>query len=108
MNFCISLFRCCFRCKRRIVKYLGYEEVHAHHRISQTNLPWLFVGIELMSGKIIDKTEEAQSLVDVGITITPTTISKDVNVDDVKRYFYLDSVTLNEQEIPPEGLVIRE
>jgi hypothetical protein len=81
-----------------------YEPVANH--VSASKLPWLFVGIETYDGNIIDKTEEAQRLVDQNIIISPTTIIDDIH--NVKRCFYLDSTTLKEEEIPAEGITIND
>jgi len=77
-------------------------------QISASKLPWLFVGIELKDGKILDKTQEAQYLVNHDIPVTPFTIDMSVDKQLVKRYFYLDAVTLKEEEIPTEGITIND
>lgn len=76
--------------------------------ISQSELPWLFVGIELTNGKIIDKTDEAFDLINKGLPVTPTTININIDLDQIKRCFYLDAATLKEEEIPAEGITIND
>jgi hypothetical protein len=81
-----------------------YEKVSTH--ISAAKLPWLFVGIELLDGTIIDKTECVQHLVDRRMSINYTSICSSVDLTMIKRCFYLDTETLKEEEIPTEGLTI--
>ena len=110
MNCCLRLtikvYKIGFWVYRWIFPY-EYNPVPIHH-VSASSLPWLFVGIELNNGKIIDKTDEAQQLVDNNVPVNPTTISKDVNIDEVKRYFYLNTMTLKEEEIPANGITIND
>lgn len=80
-----------------------YEEASPLH-ISASRLPWLFIGIELDDGTVLDRTSEAQRLVDRGFPVTPLTISIGIDETRMKRCFYLDSKTLKEQEIPAEGI----
>ncbi len=68
--------------------------------------PWLWIGIELYDGTIIDRTEEVQTLIDNKFPITYESIDDNTNLMDVKRYFYLDTKTLKEEEFPPEGILI--
>lgn len=106
MNWCLWVTIQFYKFGIQIYRFFDppvYEPVSANH-ISASCLPWLFVGIELKNGDILDKTEEAQSLVDKGFPITPTTISVGVDETLMKRCFYLDAKTLKEQEIPTEGI----
>lgn len=83
-----------------------YKPVSNH--ISASKLPWLFVGIELKDGEIIDRTVDAQFFADTGIPITPMSINPSIYPHLIKRYFYLDSKTLKEEEIPAEGITIND
>lgn len=83
-----------------------YEPVSVKH--SASKMPWLFVGIELTDGKLLDRTQEAQYLVNHDIPVTPYTLDISVDKQLVKRYFYLDAVTLKEEEIPAEGITIND
>lgn len=77
-------------------------------QFSAAKMPWLFVGIELTNGKLLDRTQEAQFLVSNNIPVTPSTLDIAVDKQLVKRYFYLDAVTLKEEEIPAEGITIND
>lgn len=62
----------------------------------------------MTNGSIIDKTEEAQKMVDENISITPYLLGADIDRTQIKRYFYLDSITLKEEEIPANGITIND
>lgn len=81
-----------------------YEPVTKH--ISAAELPWVFVGVELTDGTLMDVTGKAEHLVNSGIPVTPTTISSSIDQQLVKRCFYLDVKTLKEEEIPADGITI--
>ncbi len=83
-----------------------YEPVSKH--VSAVKLPWLFVGLELESGEIVDRTNHAQHLVESGIIVTRNTISTPIEPQLIRRYFYLDMKTLKEEEIPAEGITIND
>lgn len=81
-----------------------YEKVKTH--ISAAKLPWLFVGVELLDGTLLDKTTHVQYLVDSGFPVTPRTVCSSIDPQLIKRCFYLDEKTLKEEEIPADGLTI--
>jgi hypothetical protein len=81
-----------------------YEKVSNH--VSASKLPWLFIGVELHDGTLLDKTVHAQYLVDSGIPVTPRTVCSSIDQQVIKRCFYLDAKTLKEEEIPAEGITI--
>lgn len=78
------------------------------HRISASKLPWLFVGIELDDGTILDKTSHVQDLIDSHIPLTRTNVCMFVDSQIIKRCFYLDEKTLKEEEFPTEGITIND
>lgn len=107
MNWCLWVTVQFYKLGLRVYRLLDppvYQSVSTNH-ISASCLPWLFIGIELTNGDILDKTEEAQSLVDRGFPVTPLTVSMGVDETLMKRCFYLDAKTLKEQEIPAEGII---
>ena len=83
-----------------------YEKVSTH--VSAANLPWLFVGVELLDGTLLDKTKHVQFLVDSGIPVTPRTVCSSIDKCQIKRCFYLDAKTLKEEEIPADGIIIND
>lgn len=103
---------CCFRTTLWIVRKgyefydwmfsQKYEKVNTH--VSAAKLPWLFVGVELHDGILLDKTKHVQYLVDSGIPVTPRTVCSSIDPQLVKRCFYLDEKTLKEEEIPAHGI----
>jgi hypothetical protein len=86
---------------------MKYTQVPVH-RISASKLPWLFVGVELFDGTIVDKTSHAQLLVDMNITVTRSMICMGTPSQQIKRCFYLCEKTLKEEEIPTEGITIND
>ena len=78
------------------------------HRISAANLPWLFVGVELHDGSVLDKTSHVQGLIDSNIPITLKNVCMFVDPTTIKRCFYLDEKTLKEEEFPTEGITIND
>ena len=86
---------------------MKYTPISKNH-ISAAKLPWLFVGIELIDGSLIDKTSHVQYLIDAGIPLTLKNISMSIDFQTVKRCFYLDEKTLKEEEIPAEGITIND
>jgi hypothetical protein len=84
-----------------------YSPISNHH-ISAAKLPWLFIGIELKDGSIVDKTSHVQDLIKSGIPITVENVCMFVDIHTVKRCFYLDEKTLKEEEIPANGITIND
>ena len=109
MNCCaritIQLYRTGFWLYRQFFP-AKYEEVPIQKSISK--LPWMFVGIELNDGTILDRTQQANVLANTNIPVSPYNIDVSIDEQYVKRYFYLDSVTLKEEEIPAEGITIND
>jgi hypothetical protein len=89
-------------------KLFPVEYQHVPIKKSVSKLPWMFVGIELKDGTLLDRTEEANYLAKKDVVVTRDNI--DISIDSrlIKRYFYLDSVTLKEEEIPAEGITIND
>ena len=83
-----------------------YQPISNH--ISSAKLPWLFVGVELVDGEIIDRTTHTKCLVNFNCPITPQSVSESIHPHLIKRCFYLDSKTLKEEEIPAEGITIND
>jgi hypothetical protein len=112
MNLCIrctlAVYRVGFACLRFLNKLITNEVKEVPVMRNHVTPPWLWIGIELYDGTIIDRTEEVQNLLDRGFPVTLESIDDSVNVENVKRYFYLDTKTLNEEEFPPEGLLIND
>jgi hypothetical protein len=107
MNCCIRLTLWAVQQGFQIYDWLfpqPYQKVP--HRVSAAKLPWLFVGVELVDGTILDKTKHVESLVDTGIPVTPRTVSSSIDPQLIKRCFYLNEKTLNEDEIPADGITI--
>lgn len=100
-------FMNCMFCCIRFYNRLFYKKLPTQ-TISASELPWLWVGAELINDKIETITELVNSNLDYGDTITPLFLQELTQLKNVKRWLYLDSTTLNEEEFPTEGLVIKD
>lgn len=110
MNCCYSVvywtyraFFCCSRLFARpaVVPLKKYNSIHP------SNAPWLWIGAEMTNGKIITVTDEINKHIEYDDIINSVYLEEAANLKQgVTRWLYLDSKTLNEQEFPPEGLVI--
>jgi hypothetical protein len=78
------------------------------HSVSASSLPWLFVGIELTDGTMLDRTSHVQDLVNLRIPITRNRVCGDVDPQTIQRCFYLDEKTLKEEEFPADGITIHD
>jgi len=107
MNCCYIFVRGVFILKRKIEQYF-YSPEKERLEISASILPWLWIGAEMKSGVIITLTEDINKIVNYGDIITPFFLESYTELKNVKRWLYLDSLTLLEQEIPPSGLVIKD
>lgn len=107
MNCCYFFVRGIFILKRKIEQYF-YVPEKEKIEISGSDLPWLWIGAEMKSGVIITLTEDINKVVSYGDTVTPFFLESYTELKNVKRWLYLDSLTLLEQEIPPSGLVIKD
>lgn len=58
------------------------------------------------NGKIITVTDTVNKYVEYDEVINVAYLETVTKIDSANRWLYLDSKTLNEQEFPPEGLVI--
>ena len=97
---------CLFRLLRIYNKFY-YTEI-PKQKISSSRLPWLWIGVELPNGKIETITDLVNSSVDIGDVITPSFLENLTNIQGAKKWVYLHPTTLNEEEIPTEGLVIKD
>jgi hypothetical protein len=97
-----------FYCTRFFVNPAD-RKVPTYNSVHPSKTPWLWVGAEMKDGKIVTVTDivnkyiEYDDVVDIPYLEVATGIK-----EDVLRWLYLDSKTLNEQEFPPEGLVIKD
>jgi hypothetical protein len=104
MSFCcINCFFCCLRIYNRIF----YKKL-LKQKVPTSSLPWLWIGAETTNGKIETVTEVVNSIIDFEDIITPLFLQEITNLKNVKRWLYLNPTTLNEEEIPAEGLVIKD
>jgi hypothetical protein len=112
MNLCIKVTLSIYRVGFNIFRFVTglFSSPIEEQPVMRNHItpPWLWIGMELNDGTIVDKTEEIQHLLDNGFRINLESIDENINISNVKRYFYLDAKTLNEEEFPPEGLVIND
>ena len=74
--------------------------------VHPSKTPWLWIGAEMPNGKIITVTDTINKYVEYNEIINVAYLETVTKIDSANRWLYLDSKTLNEQEFPPEGLVI--
>ncbi len=74
--------------------------------VHPSKTPWLWIGAEMPNGKIITVTDTVNKYVEYDEVINVAYLETVTKIDSANRWLYLDSKTLNEQEFPPEGLVI--
>lgn len=102
-NCCINLAFCCIRIYNR----LFYKKL-PKQKISTSNLPWLWIGVELENGNIETITDIVNTAIEPGQLITPYYLKNLTGYRNAKRWLYLDATTLNEEEFPATGLVIAD
>lgn len=67
----------------------------------------MWIGAELSDGTIVTVTELVNRYVEYDHVINSNYLESVTKIDSALRWLYLDAKTLNEQEFPPQGLVIR-
>ncbi len=103
--FCIQCF---YRLIRLYNKVFYNSSATSLRKVSTEHIPWLWIGAELTSGKIITLTEVVNSSIEYGDTIDQFFLEQTSGYSDVNKWLYLDPKTLKEEEIPAEGLVIED
>lgn len=106
MNCCYFVLRGFFILKRKFDQYF-YVPDKEPVEISPIELPWVWIGAEMKSGVILTLTEDINKIVEYGDIVTPRYLEAYTELKNVKRWLYLDMITLVEQEIPTSGLIIR-
>ena len=99
-----------FSCSRIVKKFFNLNSDQIQYTsVNPSNTPWLWVGAELTNGKIVTVTDTLNKHIQYGDVVTIEYLESVTRVDkNVLRWLYLNSKTLNEQEFPPEGLVIQD
>lgn len=95
----------CFYCCIRLYNRLFYSKPSIK-KVSSSHLPWLWIGVETEQGKIITLTELVDAAIEYGDCISPYFLESLTGIRNAKRWTYLDSKTLKEEEIPADGLII--
>lgn len=103
MNCCINIAFCCIRIYNRL-----FYKTLPKQKISTSSLPWLWIGVEFENDKIETITEIVNTAIEPGDVITPYFLKSLTGYQNVKRWLYLDAITLNEEEFPATGLVIED
>lgn len=114
MRCCYSIvywtYRAIFCCSRKWKQVCSVEEPIQikYNSVHPSKTPWMWIGAEMKNGAIVTVTDQVNKhivyddVVDAGYLEAVTKLHT-----GVVRWLYLDPVTLNEQEFPPEGLVIQ-
>ena len=108
---------CCYR-----IVYWGYRiffyaskffqsstiETRVNYKlVHPSKTPWLWIGAEMQDGKVITVTDTVNKYIEYDDIVNINYLEAVTKIDTATRWLYLDSKTLNEQEFPPEGLVIQ-
>jgi hypothetical protein len=111
MSCCYRVVHCGFRVFFWVSKLfqttvtvpkVNYNLVHP------SKTPWLWIGAKMPDGKIITVTDTVNKYIEYDDVINSSYLEAATKIDTASRWLYLDSKTLNEQEFPPEGLVIKD
>lgn len=105
MLFVAWLYRQVFTCCRRVDNFLFSYKQPESQDVAVTDLPWLWVGGVDDGGTVIDYTEDVNTTITYGITVTPEWLNYVMNVENV-QWKYLDPKTLEEKDFPSLGFVI--
>jgi hypothetical protein len=68
----------------------------------------MWVGAELLDGRILTLTDVINPEIEYGDIISPIFLKNLTGLKDVVRWLYLNPKTFKEEEFPPEGLVIED
>jgi hypothetical protein len=79
-----------------------------YNLVHPSKTPWLWIGAELSNGKIVTVTDTVNKYIEYDDVVDSSYLEATTKIDTASRWLYLDSKTLNEQEFPPEGLVIKD
>ncbi len=78
-----------------------------YNLVHPSKTPWLWIGAVMPDGKITTVTDVVNKFIEYDDVVDVTYLKAVTRIDNASRWLYLDSKTLNEQEFPPEGLVIQ-
>jgi hypothetical protein len=96
----------CSRAFRRLTEG-DVEPQVKHHTVHPSKTPWMWIGAEMKNGKIVTVTDTVNKYIEYDDVVDTKYLEVATNMTSgVSRWLYLDSKTLNEQEFPPEGLLI--
>lgn len=103
------IYRQVFHCKRRIQKLAGCEPKHIDHssRISVIDRPWMWIGGYDISGELVDITEDINEVACYDEKIDHEFLEMISEMYDVDQWMYIDAKTLEQQDFPTEGFIIR-
>ena len=105
VNFCYKAYHALFWCRRKYAM-LFEEEPVIEERVSVQDLPWLWIGAELDNNIVTTVTDQINDEVQYGDRVNEDYLVDVTRIFNAKRWLYLDSQTLKEEEIPLSGLVI--
>jgi len=91
----------CLWCSRTAYKMLNRERPI----VSPNKLPWLWIGAELVDGKIIDMTSAVNSQVRVGDFVDSQYLES-VSGYSNANWLILDPITIKQEKFPVQGFVI--
>lgn len=102
-----EIYKQVFYCKRSVQKLL-FADV-SRKTVSPKHIPWLWVGAKFVDrSDPVSYTEIVNNYIWYGDVVTKEYLNSMAELDDefIETWYYVDAETLEEKEIPPEGLVI--
>lgn len=106
MQFCCMQ---CLFCCARLYNFIFYAKMPNRKKsVSSAHLPWMWIGAELPDGSIRSLTEIVDISIEYGDCVTPKFLETISGITNAKRWFYLNSKTFKEEEIPADGLIIED
>jgi len=113
MDLVLSAFYYAYKqlhcCKRFVERYtVTYTHVE---KISPSKLPWLWIGAKFKNNStLVSYTTVVNDVVTYGDIVTSDFLSEITSNDPstIDTWIYIDSTTLEETEIPTEGLIIKD
>jgi hypothetical protein len=95
------MFKNCIWCSRMAYKMLTQERPF----VSPNELPWLWIGAELVDGTIVDLTDNINKQIRLGDFVDVDYLESRSGYGNA-NWLYLDPVTIKQVEFPAKGFVI--
>jgi hypothetical protein len=107
MDYLRVAYNIAFWCKRKISKYV-YNEITETHRVSVSDIPWLWIGVTTSDNINFSVTEEINNSINYGSVVDIAYLEDITGITDGISWKYLDPVELVEKNFPSNGFVIED